>query len=317
MKLPRHKQYGFSLVELAVVLVIVGIVITMGLKATMSVLESSTYSVTKAKQEQLKGSLVGFLRTNGRLPCPDNGAGVATGVEASPCTDGYGVIPWQTLGISRDSAIDGWGNFFTYRVANGSVAGSKNWTSKTVPASDFSVNELKTPTITLTFQELDAAGTIFGTIKTAVAVILSHGKNGFGAKTTKVGDRIPVTEAGASETINANNATTTFVLRPVSDSLPYDDLLVFMTPQDLLQPLVSEGTLKACQAYCPPPVSSICTTASGTCTCAAPGVSGTPSVSPAIPCTGSCGLCTINPIITACTPTPGSIPIGVTPLACI
>ena len=115
---PAKKLQGFSLVELAVVLVLIGIVMTMGLKMVTATLENASYSETKSKQELIKVALIGFLRTNGRLPCPDNSgsAVVASGVEVSPChgtaADGYGVVPWITLGIPRDSVVDGWGNYF-------------------------------------------------------------------------------------------------------------------------------------------------------------------------------------------------------------
>jgi hypothetical protein len=34
---------------------------------------------------------------------------------------------------------------------------------------------------------------------------------------------------------------------------PYDDVVSYITPQDLLQPLISEKTLFACSAYCTAP----------------------------------------------------------------
>lgn len=261
MKIQNTNQRGFSLVELAVVLVLIGIVMTMGLKVATSTLENSAYSETKSKQEMIKSALIAFLRTNGRLPCPDNSAGAASGVEITPCNtntaDGYGVVPWMTLGIPREAVIDGWGNYFTYRVANGSPASLKNWTSKT--AGSFDINELRAPTNALTIQELDATGGAFAATPTttkAVVVVLSHGKNGFGAKTTKVGARLPTSDAGAGEATNATDTSLAFIMRPVTEASgafngPYDDLLSFMTPQDLLQPLLNEGSLKSCYAYCP------------------------------------------------------------------
>ena len=292
---------GFTLVELAVVLVLIGIVMTMGLKMVTSTLENALFSETKSKQELIKTALIGFLRTNGRLPCPDNSgaATVASGVEVSPChaavADGYGIVPWVTLGIPRDSVVDGWGNYFTYRVANG-TGGSKNWASRTV-GNPFDINELRTPTTALNIQELNPAGdALVTTSNRAVVVILSHGKNGFGAKTTKVGARLPTTSAGAGEATNGSDTTATFVLRPVNESIgafngQYDDLLNFMTPQDLLQPLLNEGSLKSCYAYCPsaPTCSGggtfSCTPGGGFCNGTAVGctASGTPSCSSGVP----------------------------------
>lgn len=120
-------QCGFTLAEMAVVVFIMGIAMSMGLKMTNANLDNSAYSTTKAKQERIKIALIGYLRSNGVLPCPDNSTGISTGVAAGSCSasaQGYGVVPWQTLGLSRDAAQDGWGNLFSYRVANFSSADS-------------------------------------------------------------------------------------------------------------------------------------------------------------------------------------------------
>ncbi len=259
------KDRGFTLAEIAIVILILGIMLSMGLKTAVANLDSAAYSETKSKQEQIKLALIGFLRTNGRLPCPDNKGGVAAdGLEVNPCfaaaTDGYGIVPYQTLQISRGTAQDGWGNYFSYKVANGTL-GSRNWTSRVlVPVplrTPFDIIELPAPTPALTIQELNAAGTaLVTTTTTAVVVIISHGKNGFGAKTVELAVRIPTVGAGAGELLNANvplgNAT--FVLRPVTDVVgfngAYDDLVTFATPQELLQPLMSEKTIKNCAGYC-------------------------------------------------------------------
>lgn len=323
------KTQGFTLVEMAVVVVLIGIVMTMGLKMVTATLDNAAYSETKSKQERIKIALIGYLRTNGKLPCPDNSAGVATGAAATPnCNadeaSGYGVVPWQTLGIPRESAVDGWGDYFTYRVANG-TSGSKNWTENSAPATDFSVNELTTPTDALSIQELNEAGE-FSPIppekKKAVVVIISHGRNGFGAKTTKVPERIPITDAGTGEKRNADDTTSIFILRPVNDNATafngaYDDVVTYMSPQDLLQPLVSEGTLKACVSYCR--ASPSCTSAgtfscapSGDGYCVAAGAACTTGGTPA--CTSGTVQCV--PPGTGCVPS-SAPPIGVMPAICL
>lgn len=280
MEAPKMKpQRGFTLAEMAIVVLLISIAMTMGLKMVTANLDNAAYSETKSKQERIKIALIGFLRTNKRLPCPDNKTAVAAdGLEPLPappvCTaalaDGYGIVPWQTLGIPRDTVQDGWGNYFTYRVANG-TAGSKNWTSITA-STPFDINELTTSTDALTIQELNAAGTALVTTTTkAVVVILSHGKNGFGAKTVKVAARIPTAGSGIGELTNATVPPgSTFVLRPITEAAAafngsYDDLVAYMTPQDLLQPLINEKTMKVCKSYC----SSTCP---GTNTCTASNV---------------------------------------------
>jgi prepilin-type N-terminal cleavage/methylation domain-containing protein len=241
---------GFTLVEMAIVLLLMGIVMTMGLKIVTATLNNSAYSDTKAKQERIKVALIGYLRAYGELPCPDNTAGVATGAAAASCagvTQGYGVIPWQHLGISRDTVIDGWGNYFSYRVANGAGT-AKNWASKNLFDID-EINKLP-PLLELNIGEKDSTGATINTISNAVVVIISHGNNGFGAKTVKVAARMPTAGAGVDEITNASSATSGFVRRPVTEGI-YDDLVAHMTPLDLLQPLLDEKTISACKSYCP------------------------------------------------------------------
>src|SRR5574343_1558751 len=106
----QRPSTGFTLVELSIVLVLLGLVLTMGLKMVVAMGQNAALSETKAKEERVKLALLGYLRMNGYLPCPDesDNSTIATGV-ASPggCKNHQqlGVVPWQTLGISRDDAI--------------------------------------------------------------------------------------------------------------------------------------------------------------------------------------------------------------------
>lgn len=273
----RKPIQGFTLAEMAIVVLIIGIVMTMGLKMLTANLENSAYSETTNKQERIKIALISYLRSNGSLPCPDTTVGIAVGTETTPCTttalQGYGIIPWQTLGLPRDAVQDGWGNFFSYRVANANATtvlggvlapplhskANQNWTVKSGTTA-FDVESIKSATVFPAYQSL-RINTTGGTpeSRTAVAVIISHGKNGLGAKTVKTAARIPTAGAGADEVANATVGQTIFVRRPVTESPgaaggPYDDLVFYLTPQDLLQPLISEKTLLGtCNAYCTTP----------------------------------------------------------------
>ena len=280
MRMQRPRT-GFTLAEMAIVVLIIGIAMTMGLKMVTATLENTAYSETQSKQERIKLALIGFMRTNGRLPCPDSAAGVPTGAEAATCATAvtaYGVVPWQTLGLPREATQDGWGNFFTYRVANFAnatlvAAGpatpplhpriNQNWAVRT----GFDIVSYANAATTPGYQSLliNTSGGV-AEARNVVAVILSHGKNGLGAKTVASPTRIAIAGAGADETTNATAATTTFVRRPVTDSTAapggaYDDLLMPLTPQDLLQPLMNEKTLLGvCQAYCAAPGAGCTTT---------------------------------------------------------
>ena len=270
------KQSGFTLAEIAIVLAVIGIAMTMGLKMLTATLENGAISETQAKQERIKLALVSYLRTNGRLPCPDT-ATPATGNELTPCIDsvalGYGVPPWLTLQLSRDAVIDGWGNFFSYRVANTQPAAVlRNWTSRTV-GTPFDINELTTPNVALIIQERTApAAALTQITDRAVFVILSHGKNGAGALTTRppvppAPPRLALPGVGVAldENTNGTVGARTFVRRafnenpqdavppvppPVNPGGPFDDLVSYMTGQELLRSLTAEKTLYGCQHYC-------------------------------------------------------------------
>ncbi len=314
-------QRGFTLAEMAVVLVLMGLAMSMGLKMVTSTLENVAYSESKSKLERIKTALVGHLRTNGRLPCPDittDPSAASYGTQDrvsnsadSACTFPNGVVtvvPWRDIGLSRDEVVDGWGNFFTYRVANNFDA--RNWTSRAV-GTPFDITQLTTPTANvLTMQENNGGG-LTPINPSPVVVIVSHGKNGLGSRTVK-GTTNTAPLAGTDEATNATVSSAAFIRRPFTEDAgatggAFDDLVAFMTPLDLLQPLVNEGTLKACAAYCPSGVSSTCSTA-GECTCSAEGVIGT-----ATTCTGTCGICS-TPAAASCLAT--GIPIGATPVNC-
>ena len=74
------KSAGFTLVELSVVMILIGIVMTMGMKMLNATLDNAAFSETKIKQERIKTALISYLRTNSKLPCPDNTAGVSARV---------------------------------------------------------------------------------------------------------------------------------------------------------------------------------------------------------------------------------------------
>ncbi len=255
----RRQNAGFTLAEMAVVVVLMGIMLTLGLRMLQATQNNAAWSETKLKQERIKVALVSFLRTNGRLPCPDS-ALPPTGVEPANClvNAGRGVLPWRVLGMSTADAQDGWSNFFTYRVANDTPVSSSNWTTK-AGATAFTVGELTVPLATFALSERSDAGVLGATLTpNPVVMILSHGKNGLGARTVRGTALLPM-PAGADELLNATTASTSFVSRTPTDVVAaaggsFDDLVAYMTPNHLLQPLLDDKTLKGvCQAYCAVP----------------------------------------------------------------
>lgn len=117
---------GFTLVEMAIVLLIVGVAAAMMLKAGGGMLDSQKRSAVRKQLDAMDVAMAQFVAINKRLPCPADGrllnGNVNAGVEAiaaGVCTAGiqtHGVVPWVTLGLSGNDSLDPWNARFTYRV---------------------------------------------------------------------------------------------------------------------------------------------------------------------------------------------------------
>ena len=133
----KHQLRGFSLLEIAIVLAILGFVLTIGLKSTGAYLSAERRQTTVARLAGIDAAMVNFVALQKRLPCPADGAlaqGAALlGVERRDNVTGLcsidpgppvtpfmnrGVVPWVTLGISEAEALDGWNNRITYRTVS-------------------------------------------------------------------------------------------------------------------------------------------------------------------------------------------------------
>lgn len=116
---------GFTLAELAVALVIIGLLLAGALIPLSTQIEVRNTADTQRTMDQIKEAIIGFAQANGRLPCPADGtlaAGTAgAGTEqyaSSVCTGAsttaFGVVPWATLGVPE---TDAWGRRFSYFVS--------------------------------------------------------------------------------------------------------------------------------------------------------------------------------------------------------
>lgn len=130
---------GFSLVEMAMVLLIVSLLIGGLLTPLSGQMTQQQIKQTNATLQEMKEALVGFAITQGRLPCPDYPPflpptpipsyidGLDGLEDREPeddikkrCEKGEeGFLPWATLGVERE---DAWGNSFRYRVISGYAA---------------------------------------------------------------------------------------------------------------------------------------------------------------------------------------------------
>jgi prepilin-type N-terminal cleavage/methylation domain-containing protein len=270
---------GFSLAELAVTMLIVSLLLAGALIPFGTQIDLKNVTDTQRTMESIREAIIGFSQANGRLPCPANGsipAGTPTvGTEVlsgTACTNTFGVVPWATLGVPE---ADGWGRRFSYWVspifADGlppavttfnTTGQSPTCTPTPMPTqSSFALCSLGNITVN-THSDTDHA-TVTSLGSALPAVIISHGKNGYGAVTS--GGCLPSPScstiafpaAGTDEAANATrtSAASTFYSRTPTPSASgcndaagslfceFDDIVVMITSNVLIARMVSAGRL--------------------------------------------------------------------------
>ncbi|MEA3437341.1 MAG: type II secretion system protein, partial [Thermodesulfobacteriota bacterium] len=114
---------GFTLIEMAVVMVIVGIIISIMATVLPSLIHSGKIKKAQADLKRADLALQGYISATGRCPCPDtNGDGEENrndgGTQGNPandtCAEYVGDLPYLTLGLS--SPDDVWKNRIKYGV---------------------------------------------------------------------------------------------------------------------------------------------------------------------------------------------------------
>lgn len=97
---------GFSLLEIAVVLVILTLLLSGFLLPLGAQVEMRQYGEARANLAEVREALIGYALSNGRLPCPDLDGDGAEGPCPSPAADVEGGVPWASLGVRRSDAWD-------------------------------------------------------------------------------------------------------------------------------------------------------------------------------------------------------------------
>lgn len=128
----HHAAAGFTLVEIAVVIVVLSLLLAMIAGLATAMLGQQRREATRQRLSGVETAIALFVSQHRRLPCPADGrvAGTTSGaggelrngsgqctVAGAANTQTHGVVPWQSLGLAEQDATDGWGNRLTYRVA--------------------------------------------------------------------------------------------------------------------------------------------------------------------------------------------------------
>ena len=204
---------GFSLLELAIVLVILGIIGSLGLPLLTAHITRAALLKTHGHQAYVVSALAAFVEKNRRFPCPaePHKQGEPFGLAQENCRmdKARGIVPFKTLGISEVYARDGFTRLMTYvvepeltkRQINPYEESGGNITLKTeegLPVIPLPKTGEKNPNY-------------------IAFIIISHGESGSGAY---LGNGQPGKLTGVSLSVQKReNSDHTFVFREGSDDI--------------------------------------------------------------------------------------------------
>lgn len=233
----RHvARLGFSLVEMSIVVLIIGVIAGSAVMVGMSRTESAKATANVNRMQRVEDALVAFVAINKYLPCPavptaagpwhptgnptfgvSNCTATCT-CTAVPCAVNSicrGMVPVTTLGIAEDMSLDGWGRRFTYMVDQRltnlgyTASGPANF-------RDLNPNDAD-PVVAINAATLATNATatglwiadVNGTLRSddAAVVLVSHGPNGRCANTRTGGVETCASGANTAEQENGDCRT--------------------------------------------------------------------------------------------------------------
>ncbi len=201
---------GFSLIEMAVVLVIVGLLVGGLIVQLETQIDYSYIKETEKTLVQVKEALLGYVVINGLLPYPASNSDLGT--EDLGMAGNIGYLPWAALGVGKE---DAWGRPFRYRCNQ-----------------DYATSLILTTVLTNNTNDL--------TIKlrnnamlanNAIAIVFSEGKNG----------------SPDADNNNTDNVFTQDSYTPgnsASGIATFDDSLIWVSKNVLANRLVIAGRLR-------------------------------------------------------------------------
>ena len=234
-----RKESGFTLIEIAVVLVIIGLLLGSFISTFAQRIDATKRDNTKNELKEIKSIIMAyaFTRTPPRLPCPDTDV-PPDGLEnrsAANCSAAFGSLPWRDVGMGYE---DAWGTRYRYWVNN-------NYATNTGFSLTTSDNAgMATIRTRVGKSESDI-------LTNAVAVIFSHGKNGLGGVSSTDANRdvIPAVGNGHDDENENMDADVNFISRsPTGEGATtsggvFDDIVEWINSYELKAKMVNARVL--------------------------------------------------------------------------
>ena len=237
-----QRQSGFTLIEIAVVLVIVGLLVGSFIGTFAQRIDTTRRDNTVRELLEIKKVLIAyaFTQTPPRLPCPDvTGDGIQDLVagDCQALSTEVWFLPWQDLGLGFG---DAWDNRYRYWVNN---AYARNAGFDLNAADDAAGGNA-----TIQTRVNDAAVNM---LDNAVAVIFSHGKNSLDAVSIENDNRalLPAPGNDHDDEIGNLDNDRTFMSRSPSEEGSastggvYDDIVVWINSYEIKAAMVETGKL--------------------------------------------------------------------------
>jgi len=262
-RLRRHE--GFTLIELAIVIAIVGFLLGAFLAPLRMQVDAARIRETERMLREIREALIGHAIVHGSLPCPDVVADGIDGAAPAACTGPAldGILPFRALGTPR---ADAWGRLFRYRVTR--EFSHRALTGQPPGAGRLDLTDSGDITVLTRGDDPDTGGTTeikHQSVETALtrttpAVVLSTGPNGLGGIGAATGLPLAPPGGGAADEIENADADSTFVSRihsrgaatcddadessvPPLPSCEFDDIVVWIPTPVLMARLVDARVL--------------------------------------------------------------------------
>lgn len=226
------KAKGFTLVEIAIALVIVALLMGGAISALRANQIRASLSATRTALDEAKEATMYWAVVNKKLPCPAKSP--SDGEEdrqGNVCAKRRGLVPWKTLGIQ---AQDGWNNRLSYVMTE---------------KLGETISMFEPGTIQVKVRDSAGAATNLLSEASVAFAIWSHGENGHHAvssQDTTIADR---SDTNVDEDANSPNLGNGIVFaRDMADNKEtpggeFDDMVVWGSRFVMIGRLLNAGQL--------------------------------------------------------------------------